>query len=92
MPGEDSALKTSSASTMPHFVSGRLAQILPSLMSLNYRQTISNKKRYHIGEIRDQPLKILTVKLEHDCKPRTLYKQVDLDGVVVFSCLCSWQK
>jgi len=61
-------------------------------MSLNYRQTRKAIKRYHIGEIRDQPLKILIVKLEHHCKPQTLYKQVDLDGVVVFSCVCSWQK
>ena len=61
-------------------------------MSLNYRQTRKAIKRYHIGEIRDQPLKILIVKLEHHCKPQTLYKQVDLDGVVVFSCLSSWQK
>jgi len=65
MQGEDSALKTSSASTMPHFVSGRLAlaQIMSSLISLNYRQTRKATKGYHIGE-----------KLEHDCKPQTLYK------------------
>lgn len=68
------------ASTMRTFCS-------PSLMgSLNYRQTWKAIKRYHICEIRDQPLKILTVKWEHEYKRWTLYRLVELDGVIVFSC------
>lgn len=85
MLGEDSALKTSSAGTIPHFVSGT-NNVTINVFKPQADTKGNNIEIYRrIGEIRDQPLKILTVKREQDCKPWTLYKLVDLDGVIVYN-------